>query len=66
MMSIHTVAVGGGSILSYRDGRMQVGPESAGANPGPAAYRRGGPLTVTDCNVILVKLSYAKAPLSRP
>jgi len=56
MMSIHTVAAGGGSILSYRDGRMQVGPESAGANPGPAAYRRGGPLTVTDCNVVLGKL----------
>lgn len=44
MMSIHTVAAGGGSILSYRVGRMQVGPESAGANPGPAAYRRGGSL----------------------
>ena len=57
MMSIHTVAAGGGSILSYRDGRMQVGPESAGANPGPAAYRRGGPLTVTDCNVVLGKLN---------
>lgn len=57
MMSIHTVAAGGGSILSYRDGRMQVGPESAGANPGPAAYRRGGPLTVTDCNVLLGKLN---------
>ena len=56
MMDIHTVAAGGGSILSYRDGRMQVGPESAGANPGPAAYRRGGPLTVTDCNVLLGKL----------
>ena len=56
MMSIHTVAAGGGSILSYRDGRMQVGPESARANPGPAAYRRGGPLTVTDCNVLLGKL----------
>ena len=56
MMSIHTVAAGGGSILSYRDGRMQVGPESAGANPGPTAYRRGGPLTVTDCNVLLGKL----------
>lgn len=56
MMSIHTVAAGGGSILSYRDGRMQVGPESAGANPGPGAYRRGGPLTVTDCNVLLGKL----------
>ncbi|MEP4196998.1 MAG: hydantoinase B/oxoprolinase family protein [Aliishimia sp.] len=57
MMSIHTVAAGGGSILSYRDGRMQVGPESAGATPGPAAYRRGGPLTVTDCNVLLGKLN---------
>jgi 5-oxoprolinase (ATP-hydrolysing) len=57
MMSIHTVAAGGGSIVSYRDGRMQVGPESAGANPGPAAYRRGGPLTVTDCNVLLGKLN---------
>jgi 5-oxoprolinase (ATP-hydrolysing) len=56
MMSIHTVAAGGGSILSFRDGRLQVGPESAGANPGPAAYRRGGPLTVTDCNVLLGKL----------
>ncbi len=56
MMSIHTVAAGGGSILTYRDGRMQVGPESAGANPGPCAYRRGGPLTVTDCNVLLGKL----------
>ncbi|MBO9400236.1 hydantoinase B/oxoprolinase family protein [Shimia sp. R9_3] len=56
MMSIHTVAAGGGSILSFRDGRMQVGPESAGANPGPCAYRRGGPLTVTDCNVLLGKL----------
>ncbi|MGV6812693.1 MAG: hydantoinase B/oxoprolinase family protein [Brevirhabdus sp.] len=52
MMDIHTVAAGGGSICSFRDGRYQVGPESAGANPGPAAYRRGGPLTVTDCNVM--------------
>lgn len=57
MMDIHTVAAGGGSILSFRDGRFQVGPESAGANPGPAAYRRGGPLTVTDCNVLLGKLA---------
>ncbi len=57
MMHIHTVAAGGGSILSYRDGRYQVGPESAGANPGPACYRRGGPLTVTDCNVMLGKLN---------
>ncbi len=56
MMAIHTVAAGGGSILSWRDGRMRVGPESAGADPGPAAYRRGGPLTVTDCNVLLGKL----------
>ncbi len=57
MMDIHTVAAGGGSICTYRDGRFQVGPESAGADPGPAAYRRGGPLTVTDCNVMLGKLS---------
>jgi len=56
MMSIHTVAAGGGSILSFRQGRLQVGPESAGADPGPAAYRRGGPLTVTDCNVLLGKI----------
>ncbi|MEM6439871.1 MAG: hydantoinase B/oxoprolinase family protein, partial [Pseudomonadota bacterium] len=56
MMNIHTVAAGGGSILFYRDGRFQVGPESAGADPGPACYRRGGPLTVTDCNVMLGKL----------
>lgn len=62
MMSIHTVAAGGGSILSHRDGRMQVGPESAGANPGPAAYRRGGPLTVTDCNVVLGKLQPDQFP----
>lgn len=57
MMDIHTVAAGGGSILSFKDGRLQVGPESAGANPGPASYRRGGPLTVTDCNVLLGKLN---------
>jgi 5-oxoprolinase (ATP-hydrolysing) len=56
MMDIHTVAAGGGSILSYREGRLQVGPESAGANPGPAGYRRGGPLTVTDCNILLGKI----------
>ncbi|MCB1336850.1 MAG: hydantoinase B/oxoprolinase family protein [Maritimibacter sp.] len=56
MMDIHTVAAGGGSILAFRDGRFQVGPESAGADPGPAAYRRGGPLTVTDCNVMLGRL----------
>ncbi|RED18399.1 hydantoinase B/oxoprolinase family protein [Pontivivens insulae] len=56
MMDIHTVAAGGGSILSFRDGRYLVGPESAGADPGPASYRRGGPLTVTDANVMLGKL----------
>jgi 5-oxoprolinase (ATP-hydrolysing) len=53
MMSIHTVAAGGGSVLFFDGYRYRVGPESAGANPGPAAYRRGGPLTVTDCNVML-------------
>jgi 5-oxoprolinase (ATP-hydrolysing) len=57
MMDIHTVAAGGGSILTFADGRYQVGPESAGADPGPACYRRGGPLTVTDCNVMLGKLN---------
>jgi len=56
MMSIHTVAAGGGSILSFDGARFRVGPESAGANPGPACYRRGGPLTVTDANVMLGKL----------
>src|SRR6185437_4110040 len=56
MMHIHTVAAGGGSICSFDGSRYRVGPESAGANPGPACYRRGGPLTVTDCNVMLGKL----------
>src|SRR3546814_7042539 len=56
MMSIHTVAAGGGSILHFENGRFRVGPDSAGANPGPRAYRRGGPLTVTDANVMLGKL----------
>ncbi|MEL0091486.1 MAG: hydantoinase/oxoprolinase family protein, partial [Rhodospirillales bacterium] len=56
MMRIHTVAAGGGSILSFEHGRFRVGPESAGADPGPASYRRGGPLTVTDCNVVLGRL----------
>ncbi|WP_049103343.1 hydantoinase/oxoprolinase family protein, partial [Burkholderia cenocepacia] len=56
MMSIHTVAAGGGSVLGFDGARLRVGPESAGANPGPAAYRRGGPLTVTDCNVMLGKI----------
>jgi len=56
MMSIHTVAAGGGSILAFDGSRYRVGPESAGAYPGPACYRRGGPLTVTDCNVMVGKL----------
>lgn len=56
MMSIHTVAAGGGSILQFDGARYRVGPESAGANPGPAAYGRGGPLTVTDANVMVGKL----------
>ena len=56
MMKIHTVAAGGGSVLSFDGARFRVGPESAGANPGPACYRRGGPLTVTDANVMLGKI----------
>ncbi|RLP27210.1 hydantoinase B/oxoprolinase family protein [Mesorhizobium sp. YM1C-6-2] len=56
MMRIHTVAAGGGSILHFEAGRFRVGPDSAGANPGPACYRRGGPLAVTDANVMLGKL----------
>ena len=56
MMRIHTVAAGGGSILHASEGRFRAGPDSAGANPGPACYRRGGPLTVTDANVMLGKL----------
>ena len=56
MMMIHTVAAGGGSICSFDGTRYRVGPESAGADPGPACYRRGGPLCVTDCNVLLGKL----------
>src|SRR6267142_2005685 len=56
MMSIHTVAAGGGSILHFDGSRYRVGPDSAGANPGPASYRGGGPLTVTDCNLMLGKI----------
>ena len=56
MLRIHTVAAGGGSICRWDGARLTVGPESAGANPGPAAYGRGGPLTVTDCNVLLGKI----------
>ena len=56
MLRIHTVAAGGGSLLSFADGRYQVGPESAGADPGPACYGRGGPATVTDANLVLGRL----------
>jgi 5-oxoprolinase (ATP-hydrolysing) len=62
MMSIHTVAAGGGSILQFAGARLRVGPESAGANPGPASYRRGGPLAVTDANVMLGKIQPAYFP----
>ena len=62
MMSIHTVAAGGGSVLGFDGARFRVGPESAGANPGPASYRRGGPLAVTDANVMVGKLQPAHFP----
>ncbi|HEY6512777.1 MAG TPA: hydantoinase/oxoprolinase family protein, partial [Burkholderiaceae bacterium] len=62
MMSIHTVAAGGGSILQFDGARLRVGPESAGANPGPASYRRGGPLAVTDANVMLGRIQPAHFP----
>jgi 5-oxoprolinase (ATP-hydrolysing) len=62
MMSIHTVAAGGGSILHFDGSRYRVGPDSAGANPGPTSYRRGGPLAVTDCNVMLGKIQPAHFP----
>jgi 5-oxoprolinase (ATP-hydrolysing) len=56
VLDIHTIAAGGGSILFANEGRYRVGPESAGSNPGPASYRRGGPLAVTDANVMLGKI----------
>ena len=62
MMQIHTVAAGGGSICSFDGGRFRVGPDSAGANPGPACYRKGGPLTVTDCNLFLGRIDPAFFP----
>ena len=62
MMHIHTIAAGGGSILHFDGSRYRVGPDSAGANPGPACYRRGGPLTVTDCNVMIGKIRPAHFP----
>ncbi|MFG3491406.1 hydantoinase B/oxoprolinase family protein [Streptomyces sp. NPDC047972] len=62
MMSIHTVAAGGGSVLHFDGRRYRVGPDSAGAVPGPACYRRGGPLTVTDANVMLGRVQPARFP----
>ena len=56
MMSIHSIAAGGGSIIRFDGARLRVGPESAGANPGSASYRRGGPLTITDANVVLGRI----------
>lgn len=62
MLSVHTVAAGGGSICRFDGTRLRVGPESAGASPGPACYRRGGPATVTDCNVVLGKIAPERFP----
>jgi 5-oxoprolinase (ATP-hydrolysing) len=62
MLSIHTVAAGGGSILAFDGSRYRVGPDSAGADPGPACYRRGGPLTVTDANVMLGRIQPGSFP----
>ncbi|MCO5995596.1 hydantoinase B/oxoprolinase family protein [Actinoallomurus rhizosphaericola] len=62
MLTIHTVAAGGGSILHFDGGRYQVGPDSAGADPGPASYRRGGPLTLTDANVMLGRIQPGHFP----
>jgi 5-oxoprolinase (ATP-hydrolysing) len=62
MMSIHSIAAGGGSIVRFDGARLRVGPESAGANPGPASYRRGGPLTVTDANVLLGRIQPRSFP----
>ena len=62
MMQIHTIAAGGGSICRFDGMRFRVGPESAGARPGPACYRAGGPLTVTDCNLFLGRIDPAKFP----
>ncbi len=62
IMQIHTVAAGGGSICSFSGGRLQVGPESAGANPGPKSYGKNGPLAVTDCNVLLGRIQPSYFP----
>src|SRR4029077_7742813 len=62
MLDVHSVEAGGGSILRYRDGRFAVGPASAGADPGPACYGRGGPLTLTDVQVMLGHLRVDTLP----
>ncbi len=62
MMQVHTVAAGGGSICRFDGQSLRVGPESAGADPGPACYRKGGPLTVTDCNLVLDRIDPAEFP----
>ncbi len=62
MLPIHTVAAGGGSVLALREGRLTVGPQSAGADPGPACYRNGGPLTITDANLLLGRLPVGALP----
>lgn len=62
MLHIHTIAAGGGSLIDYVDGRLTTGPESAGASPGPAAYRNGGPLTLTDANMLLGRIQPAYFP----
>ena len=62
MLKIHTIAAGGGSLLRYADGRFQVGPASAGAQPGPLSYGRGGPLTITDANLLLGRLQVDRFP----
>ncbi|MFO0252889.1 MAG: hydantoinase B/oxoprolinase family protein, partial [Betaproteobacteria bacterium] len=62
MLAIHTVAAGGGSILRFDGERLRVGPESAGAHPGPACYGHGGPLTVTDCNLLLGRIPPSALP----
>ncbi len=62
LVDVTTIAAGGGSVLRFADGRLQVGPASAGADPGPACYRRGGPATITDCNVVLGRIPPAWFP----
>ena len=62
LVDIETIAAGGGSLLRFADGRLQVGPASAGADPGPACYRRNGPATITDCNVVLGRIPPERFP----